>query len=139
MKLRLLVLATLMLICSPASVPPSSVIGWGSHLYPSDTDQKQITNIVAGNGYIMAVRNDSTVLVWGGNDSGQAAVPLGATNKVGLACGGEHEHSHVHDEHHQHAHDAAIAPGEPHSHWHRHGELVHGHPHFPDIHHRHSH
>ncbi|TMP98901.1 MAG: EamA family transporter, partial [Verrucomicrobia bacterium] len=40
---------------------------------------------------------------------------------------------------HQHTHGPNDPPGEPHSHWHRHEELVHSHPHYPDIHHRHSH
>ena len=50
-----------------------------------------------------------------------------------------HEHLHTHDEHHQHTHRPNDPPGEPHTHWHRHEELVHTHQHYPDIHHRHEH
>jgi alpha-tubulin suppressor-like RCC1 family protein len=58
-----------------------------------------LAQVVAGSGFIAVLRNDSTVIAWGENESGQTAVPSSLSiartstdplRVVGLAAGGRH-------------------------------------------------
>jgi alpha-tubulin suppressor-like RCC1 family protein len=52
--------------------------------------KSRVVKIAAGTYHTLALKSDGTVVSWGNNSAGQAAVPAGLTGVVSIAAGGSH-------------------------------------------------
>ena len=73
------------------------VVAWGSYGngYATENLTAALTDLVAISGspqygHVLILKNDGTVLSWGLNTYGQARVPAGLNNVIGIATGGSH-------------------------------------------------
>ena len=64
-----------------------SVFGWGNQVIPYVQPGTGFKAIAAGSAHSLALKDDGTVVGWGLNNCGQAAVPSGLTGVVAMAGG----------------------------------------------------
>src|SRR5437016_9615796 len=73
----------------PNSYCGTRVFAWGINTAPGvPLDLTNATAVAAGAHHNLALRNDSTVMAWGDNTSGQTNVPIGLSNVAAIAAGG---------------------------------------------------
>lgn len=72
------------------SAVPGGVFVWGTNMLFSPEQRTNTIAIAGGGNHALALREDSTVLAWGDNGSGQTNIPSGLTNVICVAAGTAH-------------------------------------------------
>ena len=75
---------------SPVQVIEYGPVVWGSQKFDIRDFDQPFTKIAAGYWHNAALKTDGTVVAWGGNDSGQATVPVGLSGIRFIATGDAH-------------------------------------------------
>ena len=74
-------------------VPTGPIFAWG-HASSEETlvppGLSNVTTVVAGDGFSVALNSDGTVTGWGSNDAGQLTIPAGLSNVTTIAAGRKH-------------------------------------------------
>ncbi|HXS67335.1 MAG TPA: hypothetical protein VN761_00735, partial [Candidatus Polarisedimenticolia bacterium] len=72
---------------SMAAETTGQVVSWGAIVMPYVKPGTKFTKISAGLDHAMALTTDNLVIAWGGNNSGDAVVPIGLSNALDVASG----------------------------------------------------
>ena len=67
---------------------PMNVSTWGLSGVPVPQGLSDAVAVAAGYAHSLALRSNGTVVAWGSNEFGQAAVPPGLTNVAAISAGG---------------------------------------------------
>jgi alpha-tubulin suppressor-like RCC1 family protein len=67
----------------------SDIVAWGSLLTLDGLDGP-VKDMAGGDGFVVALKEDSTVMAWGSNYEGQATVPPGLTGVTAISVGVHH-------------------------------------------------
>ena len=73
-----------------SSQPAGTVVSWGQQTMPMVASGTRYKAVSAGYLHSLALTQDGTVVAWGDNRYGEAAVPSGLSGVVAIAVGGYH-------------------------------------------------